>query len=115
MTGPQLVGQTKAVLLVQNYQRLLNMMQACNLVPQHYAALIAGLDASAKLGVPLAWRRNTFRALLQRALWPLGQLLWKKDNSKSVFAKHSTHNYKSCSCGYKDCHRSFPIMKCVSV
>jgi hypothetical protein len=89
----QPVARTNAALSVRNYQRVLNVMQACYLDPQHPTALIAGLEASAKLGVPLAWRRNTFRTLLRTALWPLGQLLvYKKDNSKSVFAKHVTHN-----------------------
>lgn len=69
----QPVARSNAALSVRNYQRVLNVMRACYLDDRHPAFLIKALDATASF-VPLAMRRQTFRTMLQTALYPLSQL-----------------------------------------
>jgi hypothetical protein len=69
------VARENATLSVRNYERVLGVTKSCYLNYQHPVALIAILNASGSFfGVPLWARQQTFRSLLQTAMWPLLQL-----------------------------------------
>jgi hypothetical protein len=68
----QPIAHQNAALSVRNYQRVLNVMKACYLYPQHPQLALHGLDFLGKtFGVPFRYRRQGFQSLLQTALeWP---------------------------------------------
>jgi hypothetical protein len=84
------VAQRNAALSVRNYNRVLGVMQSCYLNHEHPTALIAALDASSSF-VPMGIRRQTFRSLLQTALFPLSQL---RTSPYSVFSRHVKANLR---------------------
>ena len=86
----QPIAQQNAALSVRNYQRVLAVMEACYLHEQSPKILIAGLNASSSL-LPLSVRQNTFRTLLETAMWPLGQLQTAFSGS---YSRHVTSNLR---------------------
>jgi 2-polyprenyl-6-methoxyphenol hydroxylase-like FAD-dependent oxidoreductase len=85
----QFVAQQNAALSVRNYQRVLGVTKSCYLNDQHPAALIAILNASGSVfGVPLWARQQTFRSLLQTAMWPLHQLKDPSASFTKLVTKH---------------------------
>eukprot|EP00980_Cylindrotheca_fusiformis_P006979 scaffold1469_cov119-Cylindrotheca_fusiformis.AAC.23 len=86
----QPVARQNAALSVRNYQRVLDVMNACYLNHQHPEVLIQGLNASSFF-IPMEIRRQTFQAALETALWPLKQLKAAPDG---FLSKHITNNVR---------------------
>ena len=86
----QAVARQNAALSVRNYQRVLQITNACYLNHQHPELLIETLNASSTF-VPLWVRRRSFLTLLQTAMWPLGFLT----DSNHVFTRRVTHNLRT--------------------
>jgi hypothetical protein len=83
------VARQNAALSVRNYQRVLGVTKSCYLNDKHPAALIALLNASGSVfRVPLWARQQTFRSLLQTAMWPLQQLKDPSASFTKLVTKH---------------------------
>jgi 2-polyprenyl-6-methoxyphenol hydroxylase-like FAD-dependent oxidoreductase len=92
----QNVARQNAALSVRNYHRVLGVTKSCYLYEKHPAALIAILNASGSVfGAPLWARQQTFRSLLQTAMWPLQQLKDPSASFTKLVTKHLQKLLKS--------------------
>ena len=87
----QAVAHHNAALSVRNYTRVLGVMKSCYLDERNLPLLMSSLEASAKVGVPLAWQRATFQSFFKTALLPLSML---RDRPSSPYSQLITRNLR---------------------